>query len=238
MAFELKEASLKDVRIKMALAGKAGAGKTFGALLIAKGLVSDIKTIGVIQTEPGRAQVYRKHVQSFRVLDLSPPFTPERYIEAIEFCEQNGVKCLIIDSISDEWAGIGGALELQSAAADVVKNSFSAWKTVTPRHDKFFNKVLSSPIHIIATVRKKTDYIMETNERGKQVPKKVGLKDIQREDTDYKWMLQLELDQEGNLAKASKDNTELFQGKPPFVITEETGRVLRNWCLSLEGKGE
>lgn len=232
---EFKDAKRSDIRMKMALAGKSGAGKTYGALLIAKGLVQDMSKVGVAQTEAGRAQCYLDKVPGFKVLEVQPPFSPERFIEVIEFAEKAGLKCLIIDSISDEWAGIGGALDIHSDISDVTRNSFTGWKKVTPRHDAVFNKILSSNIHIICTVRKKVDYIMETKD-GKQVPKRVGVKDIAREDTEYKWILQLDLDQEGNLAVAGKDNTSLFQGKSAFKITEQTGAAIRAWCLNTKGE--
>jgi len=232
---EFKDAKHSDIRIKMALAGKSGAGKTLGALLIAKGLVSDFSTVGIMQTESGRAQCYLSKMGAFKVLEMPPPFSPSKFIEGIEVAEKLGLKCLIIDSISDEWTGTGGALDIHSNVTETVKNSYTAWKKVTPQHDAVFNKILQSPMHIICTVKKKVDYILETV-NGKQVPKKVGVKDIQRDDTEYKWMLQLDLDQEGNLAKASKDNTSLFQGKEPFKISEQTGASIRNWCLQTKGE--
>jgi len=232
---EFKDASNADVRMKMALAGKSGAGKTLGALKIAKGLIGDMSKVGVGQTEAGRAQCYMRQMGKFKVLEIPPPFSPEKFIEVIGAAEKAGLKCLILDSISDEWAGIGGALDIHSEVSEVTKNTFTGWKKVTPRHDAVFNRILQSPIHIICTVKKKTDYILEKDDKGKQVPKRVGVKDIAREDTEYKWIVQLDLDQEGNLAKASKDNTSLFQGKAPFMITEQTGLQIRNWCLQNTG---
>ena len=228
---EFKEASRKDVRIKMALAGSSGGGKTLGSLLIAKGLVSDIATIGFAQTEAGRAQCYLDKIGPFKVLEVAPPFTPGKFVEVIDMAEKSGIKCLVIDSISDEWSGIGGALDVHSVISETTKNSFTAWKKVTPKHEAVFNKILSSPMHIICTVKKKTDYVMETNDRGKQVPRRVGVKDIAREGTEYRWILQFDLDPDGNAATCVKDNTSLFQNQKPFIISEATGLKIRNWCL-------
>lgn len=238
---EFKEASRKDVRIKMALAGPAGAGKTLGALLIAKGLVSDIKNVGVVQTESGRAQCYLEHIGPFKIMEMQPPFEPGKFVEAIGVAEKAGLKCLVLDSLSDEWAGLGGSLDLHAKASEVTKNSFTAWKRITPKHEEVFNKILSSPLHIIATIKKKSDYVMEevTNKRGQKVqqPRRVGTKDIQREGTEYRWMLQFDIDQKANEATCSKDNTSLFQGREPFVIDESVGQKIRNWCLGTK-KGE
>lgn len=228
---EFKEASRKDIRIKMAISTLSGGGKSLGGLLIAKGLLTDIKDLGVSQTEPGRVQLYKERIGPFKVLEMPPPFTPQKFIEVIELAENSGLKALMIDSLSDEWAGIGGALDMHSAVSEVTKNSFTAWKKITPQHEALFNKILSSPLHIICTLKKKSEYVMETNEKGRQVPKKIGLADIAREGTEYRWMLQLEIDRDTHLAKASKDNTGLFDGKEPFLINEETGKAIRDWCL-------
>lgn len=228
---EFKDASRKDVRIKMAIAGPSGGGKTYGALEIMKGLMNgDLSKVGVLQTEAGRAQCYLDK-GAFKVLELPPPFTPDKFVEGIAAAESAGLKGLIIDSISDEWAGLGGALDIHQDVSEVTKNSFTAWKKVTPKHEAVFNKILSSPIHIICTVKKKTEYVMEQS-NGKTQPKRVGVKDIQREGTEYRWMIQFDVDQETNLATVAKDNTSLFQGKPAFKITEETGKAIRDWCLN------
>lgn len=228
---EFSTAKRSDVKIKMALAASSGGGKTFSSLLIAKGLrAGKMEEVGVLQTEPGRAQCYLD-IGEFKVLELEPPFSPAKYIEGIEAAEKIGLRCLVIDSLSDEWAGIGGALDMHSKAADAVKNSFAAWKNVTPKHEALFNKILSSKLHIIATMKKKNDYVLEINDKGKQVPRRIGVKDIQREGTEYRWMLQFDLDQENNMATVVKDNTSLFQGRPAFKITEETGAMIRDWCL-------
>lgn len=237
---EFKEAARSDIRMKMALAGKSGAGKTLGALKIAKGLVNDMSKVGIAQTEAGRAQCYLSKYPGFKVLEMKPPFSPDQFIKVIELAESAGLKCLIIDSASDEWAGLGGTLDIHSNVSETTKNSFTAWKKVSPQHEAFMNKVLQANIHIICTIKKKVDYIMETvekNGRTVQQPKRVGTKDIAREDTEYRWIVQLDLDQDGNLASVAKDNTGIFQGKPAFQISEQTGAAIRAWCLNSETKG-
>ena len=230
-----KEASRKDVRIKACIAGLSGAGKTYGALSIFKGLLSDMGSLGIVQTESGRAQLYTDKFGKFKVLELTPPFTPQSFINAIDEAEKAGLKALILDSLSDEWAGLGGALDMHQDACEVVKNSFTAWKRVTPKHEALFNKILSSPLHIIATLKKKSDYVMETvkNRQGKEVqqPKKVGVANVAREGTEYRWMIQFDVDRETHLAITDKDNTGLFDGRKPFLLDESVGKEIREWCL-------
>lgn len=232
---EIKKASKKDIKIKMSIDGLSGSGKTLGALMIAKGLVDGaMDKVVLAQTEAGRAQLYVDKFEGLSVLEMKPPFSPDSFIEAMHLCEKSGFKVMVIDSLSDEWAGAGGALDMHSRAAEVVKNSFAAWRNVTPAHEAVFNELLALPIHVIATFKKKSEYVIESVERsGRQVqmPKKVGLQSIAREGTDYKFMLQFDVDLETHKARAIKDNFDLFDGLEPFVITEETGKKLREWCL-------
>jgi len=210
----------------------SGSGKSLSAGLLFKGLLTNVSDLVVCQTENGRMQLYADKIGKFKIMEMKPPFTPSSLIEALEKIEAAGHKGVILDSLSDFWAGLGGVLDMHSSAAEVTKNSFTAWKKITPQHEALFNKILSSPLHIICTLKKKSDYVMEQGPNGKQVPKKVGLADIARDGTEYRWMLQFDLDRETHMATASKDNTGLFDGKAPFIITEETGKKLREWCLS------
>lgn len=211
------------------MSGIAGSGKTLSALKLAKGFLSDISTLGVIQTEAGRAQCYIDQIGEFNVMELSPPFTPDRYVEAVEAAVKAGMKCVIIDSISDEWSGQGGALQMVENGPS--KNSFANWKPVTPKHERMFNAILACPIPVICTTKKKSDYVLQDNGRGKQVPVKIGLADIQREGTEYRYMVQFDIDRDTHMATVSKDNTNLFNNPEPFIIDEAVGKRLREWCL-------
>lgn len=110
-------------------------------------------------------------------------------------------------------------------------NSFRAWTKTTPLYDKVINHMLASPLHVIMTARKKIDYAIETNDQNKTVVKKVGMKDVQRDTAMYEFGLVFDLDQL-HQATASKDRTGLFDGKDPFIITEETGKQILERCES------
>jgi hypothetical protein len=230
MSFKL--ASKKDIKIKAAISSLAGAGKTFGALSVAKGMMNgDISKVALIQTETGRAQLYTSRLGAFNVLDIHPPFTPQKFISAIEEAEKMKFRLVIIDSLSDAWGGLGGCLDMHQEASDQLKNSFSAWKRITPQWEALLNKILSSELHIFCTIKKKADYVIEADEKGRQVPKKVGLADVIREGTDYRFMIQFEIDRDSHLSRVSKDNTGLFEGREPFLLTEAIGKEIRDWCL-------
>lgn len=220
----LRKAERQQARIRLGLQGPSGSGKTMGSLFIAYGLTGDWSRIVVIDTENNSADLYA-HLGDYNVLSLSTPYSPERYIQAIQTCEQAGMEVIIIDSISHEWEGTGGILETHS---NMIGNSFTNWAKLTPRHNNFINAILSSKCHIIATIRSKQDYVL-SEKNGKIVPEKVGLKGVQREGMDYELTLVLEIDIKQNVT-ATKDRTGLFMNKPEFKLTSDTGKQILEWC--------
>lgn len=226
---QLKKATRKAVKLKLNLSAPSGAGKTYSALRLAYGLVGDWSKIAVIDTENGSASLY-SHLGDFNVIDLEPPFSPERYIQAIQACVEGGMELIIIDSSSHEWSGIGGCLQINEelAQAKYRGNTWSAWNEVTPRHDRFVGTILHTPVHVITCTRSKTETIMTDDKKVK----KVGMKDTQREGWEYELTVSLSIDRDTHKAVASKDRTGLFIDVDPFLITEETGQRIREWCDS------
>ncbi len=221
---ELKIARRRQVKIKMTLQGSSGSGKSMGALLLAYGLCKDWSKIAVIDTENHSISLYA-HLGKFSVINITAPYYPEKFIEAIRICERAGKEVIIIDSISHEWDGAGGILEIHS---NMTGNSFTAWGKLTPRHNAFVQSILQSPAHIIGTIRSKQDYVL-TERNGKQVPEKVGLKSITRDGMDYEFTIVFDLDIKHNV-NASKDRTGLFMDKPEFKITTAIGDRILKWC--------
>ena len=227
---ELRKAHRKQAKIKLALQGASGSGKTYSALLLASGMTTWSK-IALIDTENHSADLYA-HLGGYNVLQLSKPFSTERYISAIEICEQAGMEVIIVDSITHEWEGSGGILDIHG---NMPGNSFANWAKMTPRHNSFVQKMLESPSHIICSIRTKTDYVL-SEKNGKMVPEKVGMKGITRDGMDYEFTIVFDLDLKHN-ASASKDRTGLFMDKPEGIITQEHGRRILQWCskgISLE----
>ena len=221
---QLITATRKKSNIKMALQGPSGAGKTYSTLLIAFGLCGSWENIGVIDTENGSSNLYA-NLGPFKVMSLAPPFTPEKYIQALSICVKHGLDVVIMDSISHEWEGPGGILDSHGQMAG---NSFTNWSKITPRHNAFMQAIIQAPVHVICTLRTKQDYVL-TEKNGKMVPEKVGLKSIQRDGTDYEFTLVFDLDIKNN-ATASKDRTGLFFGKPETKLSEATGKAILDWC--------
>ncbi len=220
---DLHKAQRRAAKIKLALQSPSGGGKTMSALLLASGM-TDWSKIAVIDTENHSADLY-SHLGEYNVLQLDKPFTPERYIKAIEVCEASNMEVIIIDSVSHEWEGSGGILDLHG---NMPGNSFTNWAKMTPRHNAFVQKILESPAHIVATIRTKTDYAM-VEKNGKYTVEKLGLKGITRDGLDYEFTVVFDLDIKHN-ASASKDRTGLFMDKPESVITPDFGKRILKWC--------
>lgn len=222
---QIRKAERKKAKLRMGLVAPSGAGKTYSALLIAFGLGGKV---GVIDTENGSADLYA-NLGDYDVITLSAPFTVAKYIEAIKAFESADYNTIIIDSLSHAWAGDGGLLDKQGKIADTGKgNSYTAWRQITPEHNNLIESMLQSKCHIIATMRAKTEYVMEVTDKGKQAPKKVGLAPVQRDGMDYEFTVVLDIDVATHQATSSKDRTGLFDGQI-FKPTQETGERLLQW---------
>ena len=157
---QIQKAERKKAKIKIGLQGSSGSGKSYSALLLAYGLCNSWEKIVVIDTENNSAHLY-SHLGGYNVIGISAPFSPERYIEAIDMAVNAGFEVVIIDSISHEWEAI---LDIHGSMAG---NSFTNWNKITPRHNAFVNAILQSPVHILATIRTKQDYVL-VEKNGKQ----------------------------------------------------------------------
>lgn len=221
---QLQKAERKQVKLRLNISSPSGFGKTYGALQIAYGLTSSWETICIIDAENRSASLY-SHLGNFNTIPLTPPFTTERYIQAIKICEEAGMEVIIIDSISHVWNGEGGLLEYQNSLG----GRYQDWAKATPLYQKWLNTILQSKCHIITTTRKKQAYNLVTDNNKTKV-EKAGLEDEIRNGYDYEMTLALEIINDKHMAKASKDRTQLFMDKPEFLITVNTGVQIKEWC--------
>ncbi|HND48933.1 MAG TPA: ATP-binding protein, partial [Anaerolineales bacterium] len=180
-----KQAIKQEAKLRLAIAGPSGSGKTYTALAIATNLGGKV---ALVDTEHGSASKYADKF-SFDVMEMQPPFSPDRFIAAIKDAQQVGYGTLVLDSLSHAWNGTGGLLEIvdQIAARSSSKNTFAAWKEGTPIYNKLIDAIIQSNINIIATMRTKQDYVLEADERGKQKPVKIGMNPIQRDGFEYEF---------------------------------------------------
>ncbi len=221
---EIRKAQRRKAKLRLGIAAPSGAGKTYSALLMAFGLGGKV---GLVDTEHGSGDLYA-HLGEYSVIGIEAPYTVAKYTQAIKAFEEAGFDTIIIDSLSHAWAGDGGLLDKQGKLADRPgANSYAAWRSVTPDHNALVDAMLQSPCHIIATMRSKQDYVLETNAQGKQQPKKVGMAPVQRDGMEYEFTVMLDVDM-NHMASASKDRTSLFDGRV-FKISEKTGQELLGW---------
>ena len=219
---KIRKAERRQAKIKLVIQGPSGSGKTYSSIQLANGLVGDLSKVCIVDTEHYSADLYA-HLGEFQVISLKAPYTPEKYIQAIEIAEAAGMDLVIIDSLSHCWEYL---LENHSGLSG---NTFANWSKVTPRHNSIVQKILTSPGHIIATLPVKQDYVL-ADKNGKMVPEKVGLKFIQGDGLDYEFTVAFNLDMNHN-ATCTKDRTGLFIPTSPFVIESNTGEKLLDWCL-------
>lgn len=223
---KIERAQKKKQKLKIALAGISGSGKTYSALTLA---FSMCKKVCVIDTECGSASLYSDHFPEYDVLELNAPYSPQRYIEAINLAEKEGYECIIIDSLSHEWNGAGGCLDMVNAVSKAGGNSYTAWGKVTPHHDALINRMISAQTHIIVTMRTKTAYEMATNDKGKQAPIKVGMAPTQRDGVEYEFTIVFDIDQNHNFT-CSKDRTAMFNNVDiPQPLNDEVGKKILDW---------
>jgi len=220
----IRKAKRHNIPLKIGMSGPSGSGKTYGAILLAHGLMGSLDKVCILDTENQSADLY-SDLGDYSVLTFAPPFAPSRYVKAIDYIIEQGFECIIIDSTSHEWDGSGGVLDIHGKMPG---NSFTNWRKVNPMHDAFVNKILQSPINIICCMRRKQDYSMEKDASGKMTVTKMGLKEIQRDGFEYDLSVNFDIEI-NHTVTVSKDRTNLFNGVEPFVITPETGKLLRDW---------
>lgn len=220
-----RKAERRKAKLRLAITGPAGSGKTYGALQIAQGLGG---SIAMIDTENGSGDLY-SDICDYDVQTLTAPYSIQKYLAAIHEAEDEGYDVLIIDSLSHAWVGEGGLLDMHNKFTLESKsgNSYTAWGKVTPWHNRLIETMLNSKCHIIATMRSKTDYAQIQNDRGRTEIRKVGLAPVQRDGMDYEFTIVFDLSMEHSVT-VSKDRTSLFD-RQIFTITQETGKILRKW---------
>jgi len=216
----IRKAERRKSKLRLSIAGPSGSGKTWSALEIATGMQGKI---GLIDTEAGRGELYGNNF-NYDVIRLDAPYSPERYIHAIREFEKAGYDILIIDSLSHAWSGDGGVLSIVEKAGGQFQ---SGWKKGTPQQNALVEAITTSKMHIIVTMRVKTEYVVELNDKGKNAPKKIGLAPVQRDQIEYEFTMFMSIDQE-HIAHITKDNTQLYDQS--FIKpSQEMGRKIIEW---------
>jgi hypothetical protein len=228
---QIKKAERLNKKMRLGLFGPSGSGKTFSALKVAKGLADgNMEKVVVIDTENDSATDYSDIFPGYSVLNMEPPYEPQRYVNAISACEDAGFEVIIIDSITHVWFGQGGCLEM----VDKYQNKFGGWKDVTPAYNKFVDKTRHSKAHVIACGRAKQEHALQEGNNGKKEVVKLGMGVQIREGFEYELTVGLELFMNHHAVAGGlgKDRTNIFAEKPPQILSEDHGRALLQWCQS------
>ena len=244
----IRKASRQKAFLKLGIASPSGGGKTLGSLLIGYGLMKEKypnlsdselwEKIVIVDSENGSGELYvgmfvedsNITIGEYAVLPLEAPFEPKKYTQAIQLAHESAFEVVIVDSMTHMWAGTGGALEKQGKIADRIRNKYAAWREVTPEITKLIDTILQTPIHVISTMRSKTDHIQEKDASGKTVVRKVGLNPVIRDGMEYEFTIFFEIDAKHE-AFCSKDRTNQFDGRY-FTITPDIGKRAMAWLNS------
>jgi hypothetical protein len=220
-------------KARIAFFGPSKSGKTLSALLVARGIVGMTGRIAVIDTEGGRVNLYAGHPglvtesqpSGFDSITMSAPFHPQRLDEGIRVAHKAGYDAVIIDGISPFWDGPGGVQQIadQNTKGD---NKFSGWAVATPAHQKLITAITHAPLHLLCTIRSKTEYVIEQNERGKSVPRKVGLTPVQRGGIEYEFDVTAQLDPDH---VATLEARGPFEGRTVTMPGVLFGHEVREW---------
>lgn len=249
----LRKAQRKQAFLKLGMSAPSGGGKTAGALLIGYGLMKEKypnlsdeeiwAKVGIVDTENGSGELYvnaqigNLSVGEYNTITVSAPFTAEKYITAMDMMEEAGLEVCILDSTTHLWTGSGGLLETQTDATKRNSgNSYVAWREVTPMHNAFVEKMLQCHMHIIATMRSKTEYTQEKDpSTGRTTVKKIGLNPVQRDGMEYEFTIFFDTDTT-HQTFASKDRTGMWADGRFFKITPDTGKKIMGWLQTSTNK--
>lgn len=221
-----KKAVRSQAKLRLALLGPSGSGKTYTALSIAKHLG---QRVAVIDTERGSASLYAGSVADFDVLEPES-FSPATYVKAIKDAEKEGYDVIVIDSLTHAWSGKGGALEMVDHAAkrSSSANTYMAWRDVTPEHNALVDAMVSCKAHLITTIRVKTAYELQENDRGKKVPVKIGLEPIQRGGLEYEFTVTGDMDLD-HVLTISKTRCSAMDGGVYKKPGQNIAEILLTW---------
>jgi len=227
-----KKATRKGSFARIALIGPSGSGKSYTGLVLASTLAAGSK-VAAIDTERGSLS---KYADEFDFDKIEPEtFNPAEYTDLIHAAAREGYNALLIDSLTHAWAGAGGALEMVDKAAkrSQSNNTYVAWRDVTPLHNQLVDAMISFPGHLVVTLRAKTEYIVEKDEKGRSYPRKVGLAPIQRDGLEYEFDLvgDMNLDNEWIISKSRLRSLQLT-GKVIKYPDAAFAKQILNWYQS------
>ena len=224
-----RQATKRQAKLRLAIDGPSGAGKTWTSLSIASRLGT---RTAVIDTERGSASLY-SDTYHFDVAEMSPPFEPHIAVETIRQAERAGYDVLVIDSLSHFWEGEGGVRDMVDAASERAHgNTFAGWKVGTPAYRHLVDTILAADMHILVTMRSKTEWVLETNERGKQVPRRVGMAPVMRGGIEYEFTVVVDPDLSHQAIVTKSRCAEIADRLYPAHREADLAESLKTWLAA------
>lgn len=209
----------------MSISAPTGFGKTYSALLLAYGITQDWGKIAVIDSENESASLY-SDLGAYYTISMEPPFNVSKFVKAVDECIDAGIEVIIVDSTYHYWHGKGGLLEYNNSLG----GRYQDWAKTNPLYSQWLDKILQCKAHVICTSRKKQAYEMTKDSSGRTVVEKKGMEDEIRSGFDYEMTIAFNIVNAKHMVEASKDRTRLFAGQQEFIITSETGKLIKEWC--------
>lgn len=226
---KIEQARREGAKVVIGLAGTSGSGKTYTALLLGYGLAKrNGKKLGFLDTENRRGRLYADVLgEPFLIGDLTAPFSPQRYVQAIKEFEEAGCEVLIVDSGTHEWEGVGGCEEI----ANEGNPKFPRWNKAKSEHKRFMNALLQSSMHIVICFRAREKVKLEKGERGESVIIPLGLQPITEKNVMFEMTASLMMDEEGARQGVLKCPAALrdFLGRGSGYIGIKDGELVREW---------
>lgn len=221
---ETRKASRSNVKLRIANCGESNSGKTFSASILAKTIIGSMKDVIIIDTE-GRADLYTDFFPGYEIIEIKPPFDPEKLVEAFALCAEKKAKFVIVDSASDFW---DRTLQIHNEMVGTNrKASYYMWAKVTPRWDALRAAISNAPFHVCTCWRMKDKIVQKDGEMivdGQRVVTRGGNKGIK-----FDYQIAFIID-ENHRAKVGKDNLNLFADwKEPKVIDESVALKIKDW---------
>jgi len=225
-----RKATKHNAKVRLAITRVSGSGKTYTLLKLATELGGPI---AVVDTERGSAEKYAD-LFDFDTLTLES-FSPDLVPQLIEAAVEQGYHSLIVDSLSHFWSGTDGELDQVEKVKRRLRDSgFAAWREITPKHNRMIDAMLGAPIHILVSMRAKTEWVLETEERtGKTKPRKIGLQPVMRDGIEYEFDVCGEMDQDNMLQVTKSRCTKLSGGLFPKP-GKELADILKHWLGSAD----
>lgn len=226
------KATKEKLFLRMAIDGPAGSGKTFTGLLIGQALAELAGgRLAVLDSEAGNAKKYADQFDFDHAPIGDEGYSPELYTHAIKAAVKAGHKVILLDSLSHAWAATGGALDQADKGSVRTGNKFTAWREVTPKHNTLVETILTSPIHVLATMRSKMEYVQEKDDRGKTAIRKIGLAPVQREGMEYEFDVIGSMDMD-NVMVVTKSRCSAIHGQVIRKPGADLAGTLYGWLSS------